>query len=190
MELFIARQPIFNLNLRLHAYELLYRGTKTHRLEDKDGDRATASVLTSTFLTEGIERISDSRPCFINFTRSLILQKLPAAFPKSQIVVEVLEDVPPTPDVVQICRELKDEGYTIALDDFVFDRSLIPLIELADIIKFDCILTPLDTIHPTLNRLRDYNLKYLAEKVETYDELEQARKLGFSYFQGFFFHKT
>ena len=189
MDLFIARQPIFNLNLRLHAYELLYRGTQMHRLEDRDGDRATASVLTSTFLTEGIDRISDSKPCFINFTRALLLQKLPAAFPKTQIVVEVLEDVPPTPDIVKVCRELKDEGYTIALDDFIFDRSLIPLIELADIIKIDCILTPLDSIYPTLNRLKSYNLKYLAEKVETYDQFERAKKLGFNYFQGYFFTK-
>ncbi len=189
MDFFIARQPIFTVHKKLFAYELLYRGTKTSKLSNTTGNKATTSVLSSAFLTEGIEKISGLRPCFINFTRDLLLQNLPAAFPKSLVVVEVLEDVPPTPEILAVCRKLRDDGYTIALDDFVYDVSLEPLIAIADIIKFDFLLTPVDTLQKTLHRLSRFKLKYLAEKVESYEEFEKAGKLGFSYFQGYFFSK-
>lgn len=189
MDLFIARQPIFTVHKKLFAYELLYRGTKVSSLDNTNGNKATTSVLSSAFLTEGIDKISDLRPCFINFTRDLLLQNLPASFPKDLIVVEILEDVPPTPDIVRICKKLQDNGYTIALDDFVYDPSLEPLIAIADIIKFDFLLTPVDTLQKTLYRLSSYKLKYLAEKVESHEDFIKASKLGFSYFQGYFFSK-
>ncbi len=189
MDLFIARQPIFTVQRKLYGYELLYRGTKTSSLSNTSGNKATTSVLSSAFLTEGLEKISGSLPCFINFTSDLLLQDLPASFPKKLIVVEILEDVLPTPEIVAICKKLRKEGYTIALDDFVYDPSLEPLISIADIIKFDFLLTPIETLQKTLNKLSGYKLKYLAEKVESYDEFIQASKLGFSYFQGYFFCK-
>lgn len=189
MEIFIARQPIFNQHKRLYAYELLYRGTKTSNLDNTSGNRATTSVLTSAFLTEGLATISGLRPCFINFPRDLLLRNLPASFPKNLLVVEVLEDVPPTAEILAVCRKLKEDGYQIALDDFVYHRSLEPLIAIADIIKIDLRLTPLDGLFPTLRRLADYDLKLLAEKVETYEEFDQATKLGFTLFQGYFFSR-
>jgi c-di-GMP-related signal transduction protein len=187
MDIFIARQPILNAHKRLFAYELLYRGTKKSTLATASGNKATTSVLSSAFLTEGIDRISGSRPCFINFTRELLLQYIPLSFPKKLIVVEVLEDIPPTPDIVDVCRKLRSEGYTIALDDFIYDPSLDPLINVADIIKFDLRLSSIDTLQKTLHKLSRYKLKYLAEKVESHEEFTQASKLGFSYFQGYFF---
>ncbi len=189
MDLFIARQPIFTAYKKLYAYELLYRGTKTSSLHNTSGNRATTSVLSSAFLTEGIDKISGFKPCFINFTHELLLQNLPAAFPKNQIVVEILEDVLPTPDIITICKKLRVDGYTIALDDFVYNADLEPLIEIADIIKFDFLLTPVGTLHKTLHLLSRHKLKFLAEKVESYEEFVQASKLGFSYFQGYFFCK-
>ena len=187
MDIFIARQPILNAHKRLFAYELLYRGTKKFTLATVSGNKATTSVLSSAFLTEGIDKISGSRPCFINFTRQLLLQNLPASFPKTMIVVEILEDVPPTPDVVRICQKLKHDGYTIALDDFIYDPSLDPLVGIADIIKFDLRISSLDTIERTMHRLSRYKLKFLAEKVETHEEFNQISKMGFTYFQGYFF---
>ncbi|MBA3007322.1 MAG: EAL domain-containing protein [Proteobacteria bacterium] len=188
MDFLIARQPIFNSNQKLFAYELLFRGTEGHNIDQLEGDRATTSLLSATFLTEGIDRISGFKPCFINFTTKLLLKNIPASFPSSKIVIEILEDVKPSAEVVSVCRELSQQGYTIALDDFVYARTLEPLIELADIIKIDIIATPLDTIRRTLYNLsRHKKIKLLAEKVETRQEFEQALKLGFTYFQGFFF---
>ena len=189
MDQYIARQPILNVHKRLHGYELLYLGAHDDTLAQVSGNRATASLLSSTFLTRGIDEISGMRPCFINFTQDLLERNLPAAFPKNQIVVEILENVEPTPKLISVCKSLKDDGYTIALDDFVYNRKLEPLLECAQIVKIDVRLTPLSTITRTLNRLKNHNIKLLAEKVETVQDFEMANKLGFSYFQGYFFSK-
>lgn len=189
METTIARQPIFNTNKKLFAYELLYRGLEELSLALVGGDCATSALLTSSFLTEGLEKISNNRPCFVNFTEELLVQNVAANFPCDKIVVEILEDVQPTPAVITACKQLKKEGYTLALDDFVYGKNLIPLIELADIIKFDFRLTPIDEIDKALGYLAPYNIEFLAEKVETYAEFHQALGLGCKYFQGYFFAK-
>lgn len=189
MDFYIARQPIFTVNKKLHAYELLYRGYKDYLLADVTGNKATTSILSSVFLTEGFSVISDARPCFINFTEDLLLKKIAYSFPKSQVVVEILEDVRPTAAVIETVRNLKSDGYVIALDDFVFEKKFEPLIACADIIKIDVRLTPLDSILKTLRYLSRFKVKLLAEKVETEDEFEKANKLGFDYYQGYFFSK-
>lgn len=187
MEQYIARQPIFNLHKKVYAYELLYRGAKHYSLDKVSGNRATTSLLSSAFLTRDIQDISSFKPCFINFTQDLLEKKLPESFSKESVVVEILEDVEPTPQVVQACQQLHNKGYTLALDDFVYDRKFIPLLQLADIVKIDFRLTPHQTILRTLNILARYKVKLLAEKVETLEEFEAAAKLGFVYFQGYFF---
>ena len=189
MEQYIARQPILNVHKKLFGYELLYVGAHDYTLSKVSGDRATTSVLSSTFLTADVTEISNQRPCFINFTQQLLEKNLPASFPSSQIVVEILEDVKPTKKVLATCKQLNDAGYRIALDDFVFNDHLHPLLELAHIVKIDVRLTPLETIFKTLRKLSHYNVKLLAEKVETREEFEKANRMGFSYFQGYFFSK-
>jgi EAL and modified HD-GYP domain-containing signal transduction protein len=183
----IARQPIFNAQKKLFGYELLFRQTLGLNLGELSGDRATTCLLSTAFLTEGIEKIADNKLCFINFTKNLLVKETAHAFPKNKIVVEILEDIPPTSEVMEACRNLSQMGYMIALDDFVFRKDLLPLIELADIIKFDYRLSKTDEIERILYRLAHIKLKFLAEKVETYTEFEHARKLGFHYFQGYFF---
>ncbi len=185
----IARQPIFNIRKQLFAYELLFRQTLGLHLGELSGDRATTSLLSSTFLTEGIEKIAGNKPCFINFTKNLLIKEVASSFPKNKIIVEILEDVQPTAEVVDACYNLSKLGYLIALDDFVFRDEMLPLLELANIVKLDYRLSTTDDIERILYRLSRFNLKYLAEKIETYKEFEHARKMGFHYFQGYFFAK-
>jgi c-di-GMP-related signal transduction protein len=190
MDFCIARQPIFNFNKRLYAYELLYRGDGEWHLGNTEGSRATSSLLSSTFLTEGIEKITGSKPCFVNFTQELLLKNIHSAFPKNRLVIEILEDVEPTPEVVEACQQMVNQGYTLALDDFVYEPKFDPLVKLASIIKVDFKLTPVDSLARMLHRLARFDhLKLLAEKVETYEEFDKALKLGFSYFQGYFFSR-
>ncbi|MDD2463673.1 MAG: HDOD domain-containing protein [Desulfobulbus sp.] len=187
MHVHIARQPIFDAHKKIFAYELLFRQSQGLQLGELSGDRATTSLLSTAFLTEGIEKISGNRPCFINFTQNLLLQEIAPTFPKNKIMVEILEDVVPTVEVVAACRHLSELGYILALDDFVYEKNLLPLIELANIIKIDYRLSTSSEIERMLHRLARFNLKFLAEKIETYDEYEHALKLGFHYFQGYFF---
>jgi EAL and modified HD-GYP domain-containing signal transduction protein len=189
MEQFIARQPILDLNKRLYGYELLYRGAPGKLLGQVTGEQATASLLSSAFLTGDIEVISNKRLCFINFTQELLENNLPFNFPKTKVVVEILENVEPTPEVIGVCRRLKENGYTLALDDFVYKRKWEPLLQLVKIVKIDIRLTPLNTLIRTLNLLKYHSVKLLAEKVETEAEFVLANRMGFSYFQGYFFCK-
>ena len=165
MYVYIARQPIFDTQKRVFAYELLFRQSQGLYLGQLSGDRATTSLLSSTFLTEGIERIAGNKPCFINFTENLLLKEIAPSFPKTKIIVEILEDVSPTPEVIAACRHLSELGYILALDDFVYQKNLLPLIALANIIKIDYRLLAGDEIERMLYRLTRFNLKFLAEKI-------------------------
>ncbi len=185
----IARQPIFTVQKRLHAYELFFRDTEGSSLQAMGGDRATTSLLSSTFLTEGIEKMSGLKPAFINFTEPLLLQRLPTSFPNTKLVVEILEQVPPSPEILDAVAELADTGYTIALDDFVYERRFEPLAALAHIIKIDFRQSSPSEVERILQRMSRFKLKFLAEKVESYEEFERAARLGFSYFQGYFFSR-
>ena len=189
MDVYVARQPIFNRHRRIFAYELLFRNGMSNAFPGVDGDEATSSLLSSSFFTVGIEQITSGRKAFINFTEDMLTRGIPAMFPPNRVVVELLEDVQPTEEVIGVCRELVSKGYTLVLDDFVYREKLTPLIELAAIIKIDFRLTPIEQIGEMVETLKGYPCKLLAEKIETYDEFIVASGMGFVYFQGYFFSK-
>lgn len=190
MDAYVARQPIFNRSRRLFGYELLFRDGTARYVPDIDGDVATNTVLANTFFVIGMDTMLGGNKSFINFTQNLLTRKVPLLLPKATTVVEILENVTPTPDLIRSCQEMSRQGYTLALDDFTYSPELRPLIEMADIIKFDFRLTSLDEIHKYLGLIpRHNNLRLLAEKVETYDEFKSAVDMGFELFQGYFFCK-
>jgi len=187
MDVYVARQPIFDSHQKLFAYRLLIGQVSGSGLEETNGDRATSSLLTTAFLTEGIEKIAGSTPCFISFTENLLLQQVAAAFPKNRLIIDIPADVPASAEVLEACRALSHQGYILALDDSFCKKERLPLLELANIIKFDCKVSTWGDIERTMHRLAPFNLKFLAERVENFQELETAQKLGFNYFQGYFF---
>jgi len=189
MDVFVARQPIFDRNKDIYAYELLFRSGETNGFPNIDGDTATSSLLSSSFFTVGVEKVGSGKKTFINFTGELITKGIPQMFPKEKLVVEILEDVQPTPTIVAACQKLKEQDYELALDDFVYTKSFDSLLNLADIIKIDFRQTPVDTLGEMLQSLKRFNCRLLAEKVETYEEFNSALELGFEYFQGYFFSK-
>lgn len=189
MDVFVARQPIFDINKKIYAYELLFRSGESNGFPDIDGETATTSLLSSSFFTVGIEKIGAGKLVFINFTEDLLLNGTPGLFPPDKMMVEILEDVNPNAEIVSACQSLKDKGYSLALDDFVYSNQFDELLHLSDIIKIDFRLTPVETLGEMVETLKTYNCKLLAEKVETYDEFHQAKELGFDYFQGYFFSK-
>ena len=189
MDVFVARQPIFDTRKKLYAYELLFRTGMNNAFPDLDGETATSSLLSSSFFTVGIDQISGGHKTFINFTEDLLLKGTPAMLPVGNLVVEVLEDVHPTEEVIDSCMALVAEGYDLALDDFVFADEWLPLVQIAKIIKIDFRLTPIEEIKKIVATLKQYECRLLAEKIETYDEFKQACEMGFVYFQGYFFAK-
>jgi c-di-GMP-related signal transduction protein len=189
MDAYVARQPIFDSRKNIYAYELLFRDGTANFVPDIDGDLATSTLLSNSFFTIGMDSILGGKKGFINFTQNLLLRKIPLLLSKANTVVEILEDVEPEPDLIAACREISERGYLIALDDFEYSDALQPLIALANFIKFDIRLTPLEQIESYLEPLRKLGCKLLAEKVETPAEFETARQMGFELFQGYFFCK-
>jgi EAL and modified HD-GYP domain-containing signal transduction protein len=127
-----------------------------------------------------------SKRAFINLTRDFILQDYTAVFPADRVVLEVLENIEVDTELIEAVRALSRQGYTIALDDFVFHEHLRPLVEIADIVKVDVLALDRPALRQNVSRLRHYDVKLLAEKVETRDDLARCRELGFDYFQGYF----
>jgi len=189
MDAYVARQPIFDRDKNIFGYELLFRNGMANFVPDVDGDAATSSLLSSSFFTMGMDRITGGKKAFINFTQNLLQDKIPTIFPKESIIVEVLEDVSPDEAVIEACQAMSAEGYVIALDDFMYRPELEPLVALADIVKIDLRAVPIDQMADYLETIAANGTHYLAEKVETYEEFNRSLELGFEYFQGYFFCK-
>lgn len=185
----VARQPIFDSRCRLAAYELLYRGGSADRAQVTDGDRATASVATASFLDIGIERLVAAHPAFINVPRELVLSGAVRALPAPRVVIEILEDVVVDGALVDAVSQLVAAGYRIALDDFAFDPRWRPLLALAHIVKIDVLALGMERVREHVSLLAPYQVKLLAEKVETAQEHQTLQAMGFHYYQGYFFAK-
>jgi c-di-GMP-related signal transduction protein len=186
-DIYVARQPIFDSQMHLYGYELLYRRSARNMYEGDDDDQATASLFTDTFFM-GYDELIDNTRGFINFSEKLLFEGVPTLLPKDRLVVEVLERVAITDEVIEVCRELKRKGYTLALDDFVFSDEYAPLIKIADIIKIEFPRMPKEEQAALLNKYRS-RITFLAEKVETFEEYRQAVKAGYKLFQGYFFSR-
>lgn len=185
-DVFVGRQPIFDQALDVVAYELLFRSNATNWADITDGEYATSQVVHNAFMEIGLESLVGSKRAFINLTRDFILQDYTAVFPADRVVLEVLENIVVDAELIEAIRALSHQGYMIALDDFVFDEHLRPLVEVADIIKVDVLTLERSALRQQVVRLRQYDVKLLAEKVETRDDLAYCQELGFDYFQGYF----
>jgi len=147
-------------------------------------------VLANTFFSFGLNDILAGKPGLINFTRDLLVKQTPLLFPKEHIIIEVLEDIEPEPEVIEALKAFRQQGFRIALDDFVYDKKFDGMIDLCHMIKFDLMETPLNTLSPLFSSvLADRPITLLAEKVETHEEFELAKEMGFNLFQGYFFSR-
>lgn len=191
MDVYVARQPILNQKGEAVAFELLYRGNGANQaFPSVDPDDATVDVLVQALFNIGWERISDGKPCFVNFSHCLLLRRLPHQVPASSIVVELLEGIETSPPVIDACCELKRKGFQIALDDVTIHDKDHPMLELADYVKIDFLKTSKEERRMLAERVRKFKrTKLLAEKVETWHEFEEAKAIGCEYFQGYFFCK-
>ncbi len=191
IDIFIGRQPIFNTDMKVIAYELLFRSnTDDNYASIVGGDVASAQVMMNALGDIGLsEIVNEDQKVFINFTEGLLLKEYQPFYPRTKVVIEVLEDIKVTPLLMESLSKLKKKGYLIALDDYIFNPELEPLEQFANIIKVDILEVELDKIAMHLERIKDKGVRLLAEKVETQEEYEQCRQLGFHYFQGYFFAK-
>ena len=187
--MFIARQPIFDRNMNVYGYELLFR-TNEHASSFgmATAESSTATVLGGLFEL-GLNQIVGNKRAFINFDYHFLLSDSIELIDPKTLVIEVLEDVEVDTKILFRIKELKDKGYKIALDDFAESIQTFPIVPMADIIKYDIIITPLDTLIKDVKYGIEKGKTMLAEKIETIEEFKKAKEMGFHLFQGYFFSK-
>jgi c-di-GMP-related signal transduction protein len=183
----VGRQAIFDRDLAVIGYELLFRtvGSSEGPLSSYDGDLMTSEVIFSS-VSIGIDRLVGDKLVFCNADRGLLTGEIDVTLPPEQTVIEVLETVRIDDEILDGCRDLIAQGYRLALDDFMWFDGAEQLIELAWMIKIDLRLVSGDDLTRLVHRCRRFDVVLLAEKIETAEELQLCRDLGFDYFQGYF----
>ena len=187
--LYVGRQAIFDRELKVVAYELLYRSGSRNAADVVNGEQATAAVLTNTFMEIGADVVTLGKPVFVNLTRDLLLDDVARLFPPNRVSVEILEDTVVDDVLFKRISDLRDSGYRIVLDDFIMKDEVRRLLPLADVIKLDVLSMSREALVDCVRKLAAYPAQLLAEKVETREELEFYLELGFDLFQGFVLEK-
>ena len=189
---YVARQPVLDVNKELFAYELLFRDGRDSGYPELSPDEATSKLLTQNHLQMGIEELTNGKLAFINFHEDALLHHFPTSLPAEQIYIGILHDVPISDQLVIACQKLKRLGYKLALDDHNFDEKWDVFLPFIDMIKVDIKQTNILKINKYLRHLDELHRRdilLMAEKVDTAQEFEQLKLLGFHYFQGYFFAK-
>lgn len=187
MYCYLARQPIFDAKRQLHGYELLFRDGESNAFPNINADEATSKLITEHHLFTGVEKITGGHKAFINFSADTLIHHFPTSIDPNSMVIEVLESVPISTELLAACRELHRMGYQLALDDHDFDPKWDIFLPYVSIIKVDVRQFNILQISKYIHRVKHHNITLLAEKVETQDEFEKLRTLGFALFQGYFF---
>lgn len=185
---YIARQPILDSDQKTVGYELLFRDGPNNTFPDIDPELATNRLLSEHFLATHYSTIGDKLG-FVNFPYQSLVNLVPTLFPKDNLVIEILESCEPTAELLSAIKKMSQAGYTIALDDFVPKKEWLPFLPYTSIIKIDIQQYSLKKAQTLIERLKPHNITFLAEKVETYEEFELAKEVGFNQFQGYFFSR-
>lgn len=191
LDIFIGRQPIFDSKGNIYAYELLYRNSSSNEYPNIDPEKATIELLIHTFLTVGIDQVAGRYKSFINFSEKFFEQGLINQLDPNLIIIEILENTKITPLFIERVKSLRKLGFKFALDDYVIEEYSDLHEELFKLVHF----IKVDFLHSTtFDRLRLKSLvkkhphiTLLAEKIETMEQYEEAKKLGYLLFQGYFF---
>lgn len=185
--MFVARQPIFDRNRKVWAYELLFRAdANATRCEGIEASSATRQVISNGMLSIGWDKLLRGKHACINFGRDMLMQDIYSSLPRQQTVIELTEDIEPDADVVEAVRAIRAQGYRIALDDFQPGPRMAPLIDLASMIKVE-MSTPKPQQEVMLREFHSRGIHMLSEKVETDADYRWALRAGYDYFQGHFF---
>ncbi len=184
---FLGRQPILDRNQEITGFELLFRSADIGHAVFDSYSQACSDVIILALTSFGIHEVLGGKLGFINISLDVLLSDLFELLPKETTVLELLENIPLDDVVLERCRELKDLGFALALDDHIFDPSNSEIYYLADIVKIDILMTGIDALPDVVSQFRNYPVKLLAEKVETMEQFQICFDLGFDLFQGYFF---
>ena len=190
MEIFVARQPIFDVENNVIAYELLYRnGLENSYDKSVAGNVATSIVLLNSYLTFGMQNLVEGKTAFVNFDKHLIMSGIVELLDPDRVLIELLETIIPDDRFINRIKDLKEKGYQFAIDDYFEGYKYKEIIEECNIVKVDFMNNTKEQIAALTWTLRSQNKLLLAEKIETKEDFEWAKSIGYEYFQGYYFAK-
>ena len=192
-DFFLARQPITDAPKLIFGFELLFRENDFNLIEIEDAFDASCRLFVNVFDNFDISSILGDSLGFVNVDNKILFEDFIEIVPYNKIIFEIMETSAVNQELVDRITALKSKGYKFALDNFVFDKDYInsfrPLFKEVSYIKINTQLTEFERMKMQLNTLKKMNVKLIAEKVETYEEFEQCKQIGFDYFQGYYFSK-
>ena len=189
VKIFIARQPIIDQNGKIFAYELLFRTGYVEHADISEGRVATVKVIESLISSFGLKNILRDKKGFINIDETMDILSIVEVLPSERIGFEILETSVLSDRFLENMTRLRDMGYELSLDDFVYSEEFLPYLNLVDYVKIDVLEYDRDTLAEALETVKRFKVKTIAEKVETYDMYRFCCEIGFDYFQGYFFQK-
>ncbi|HRF62297.1 MAG TPA: HDOD domain-containing protein [Candidatus Competibacter sp.] len=186
-EIYFARQPIYNRNLEVEGYELFYRHAGAKSAEFLDAEIATSQVVLNTVTEVGLDQIVGSHKAFINIARDFVVNGYLEMFALPQLVFEVTGNIVVDEQLLQSLRQFRKKGYHFVLDDYRDNEAYQALLEIADYVKIDMLVTPEEEIRRVVPLLRQRRIALMAECIETEEVRELCRTLKFDFFQGYYF---
>ncbi|GGB18972.1 EAL and HDOD domain-containing protein [Agarivorans gilvus] len=189
MNFSFAKQPIVDVENQIVAYELLFRGAESIRNQPDQIDRATDHIISGNFILAIVNHLEGEQRYFVNFTEQDLLEDKASLLPQKSVVIEILEHCQPTKPLLDTLKNLRIQGYTIALDDFELSSPWLEYAHLADIIKVDVMACPEQDIKEIASRFKGMSVRLLAEKVEDEQQFLRYLEYGYHLFQGFHFYK-
>jgi c-di-GMP phosphodiesterase len=183
----MSRQPICRADMSTLGYELLFRDSESNQASYRDEDEATAQVIVNTFMEVGLEEMIGPHQAFINVSRKFLMSDFCEALPADRVVLELMDPIELDPTFMKRLDTLVSLGYKLAVSDFVFEKRFLRLLDLASVVKFDLLANPWHRIEQNISALDGFNVKTVAERVETADQFECSKSIGMDYFQGYFF---
>jgi EAL and modified HD-GYP domain-containing signal transduction protein len=189
MDVFVARQPIFDARHRVLGYELLYRRDVVAQAAENGAGNGTYSLMVDALLGLGLSQLTGGRTAYINVSKEMLVEGVADLLNPTEVVLELVEEIEPDDQVLEVCRDLVERGFRLALDHFVFDPTYAPLLELADVVKVDVLSTGEGRLDFEVASLKPYRVKLLAEKVESAEVHAKCVELGFEMFQGFHYFR-
>lgn len=188
-ESFIGRQPVLDEHTDTFAYNLMFQGGTEDYFTKVNADDSKRNILDSEAFRDELDILSSNKRIFITFTEKLLLEGYWSVLPKDQAIIEISESVQPSPDIIDVCKTLKSNGYMLAMGDFHYSSAWEPVIEIADVLKVNIKTSSKNEVEAYAIKYAQEHVKLLAERVETLQDYYHLRKLGYNYFQGYYFSK-
>lgn len=186
---YIARQAILNYDMETVAYELFFRDSPDNKFPEIDPDVASSKLIIQNHIYGDMQALSMGKTAFVNFTEYSLIHKYPLMFDKSTIVIELVGQEKPTQNLLKIIAYYHGKGYKIALTEYDLAPHWDELFPYISIIKINLDNINTKRLKSALPRIKLHNIKLAAERVETKNQKQALVEIGFTYFQGYFYHQ-